>query len=110
MLLTRKSTGIGILTWISIPADIWFLNYQQRPAGLVCFYRDCDRYNKRCSWGFYLGEFDVPSGTGLLMGYLSMEYVFKVLRSGNCAARYLAIMKRALNIIINWGLKMKDGY
>ena len=52
--------------------------YQQRPVGLV-YFTEIDQNNNRCSWGFYLGETDVPPGTGLLMGYLSMEYVFTVL-------------------------------
>lgn len=52
--------------------------YLQRPVGLVNF-TEIDRNNNRCNWGFYLGETDVPSGTGMLMGYLSMEYVFTIL-------------------------------
>ena len=52
--------------------------YKQRPVGLVNF-TEIDQYNNRCNWGFYLGETDVPPGTGLLMGHLSMEYVFTVL-------------------------------
>ncbi len=49
--------------------------YLRRPVGLVSF-TEIDRNNNRCNWGFYLGETDLPQGPGLLMGYLSMEYVF----------------------------------
>ncbi len=52
--------------------------YLQRPVGLVNF-TEIDQGNNRCDWGFYLGETDVPPGTGLLMGHLGIEYAFTVL-------------------------------
>jgi UDP-4-amino-4,6-dideoxy-N-acetyl-beta-L-altrosamine N-acetyltransferase len=33
-----------------------------------------------CSWGFYLGESDLPSGMGTVMGYHSLEYAFEMLK------------------------------
>ncbi len=63
--------------------------YQQRPAGLV-YFTEINQYNNRCSWGFYLGETDVPPGTGLLMGYLSMEYVFKILNIRKLCSQILS--------------------
>lgn len=38
-----------------------------------------DRQNESCSWGFYLGERDLPRGTGLIMGCLALEYIFEQL-------------------------------
>lgn len=52
---------------------------QNRPIGLVCF-TDIDRYNQNCSWGFYLGETDVPSGSGACMEFLALEYAFEILK------------------------------
>jgi UDP-4-amino-4,6-dideoxy-N-acetyl-beta-L-altrosamine N-acetyltransferase len=63
--------------------------YRQRPVGLV-YFTEIDRNNDRCKWGFYLGETDVPSGTGLLMGCLSMEYVFSVLNIRKLCSQVLS--------------------
>lgn len=49
--------------------------FKNRPAG-ICNFTDVDKYNNRCSWGFYIGETIMPRGTGLLLGYCSLEYAF----------------------------------
>jgi len=53
--------------------------FNDRPAGLV-YFTDIDRHNNKCFWGFYLGETGLPKGTGLLMGYLGLEFVFNDLK------------------------------
>lgn len=53
--------------------------FYNKPVGLVCF-TNIDKYNNICSWGFYLGETDVPQGTGILMGYLALSWVFQELK------------------------------
>jgi len=50
-----------------------------RPVGTV-YYSDIDRMNRKCFWGFYLGEEGLPSATGLLMGILGMGYAFGTLQ------------------------------
>ncbi|MFX4261972.1 UDP-4-amino-4,6-dideoxy-N-acetyl-beta-L-altrosamine N-acetyltransferase [Pelotomaculum propionicicum] len=52
--------------------------YQENPSGLVNF-TQIDKCNSRCHWGFYLGETDVPRGSGMAMGYLALEYIFEVI-------------------------------
>jgi len=52
--------------------------YKDRPAGLT-YLTDLDRRNGTCRWGFYLGERDLPRGSGTVMGYLSVEYAFREL-------------------------------
>ena len=46
-----------------------------RPVGLSCF-TEIDRTHGTCTWGFYLGETDLPPGSGTVMGYLAMNLVF----------------------------------
>lgn len=46
-----------------------------RPVGVVNV-TDLDSQDNKCSWGFYLGETDIPKGTGLLMGYHGLEFIF----------------------------------
>jgi len=46
-----------------------------KPVGVVNI-NDIDRDHRKCSWGFYLGEQGLPKGTGLLMGYHGLQYIF----------------------------------
>ncbi|MEB3102220.1 UDP-2,4-diacetamido-2,4,6-trideoxy-beta-L-altropyranose hydrolase [Ferviditalea candida] len=46
------------------------------PAGVI-HYTNIDRRNQKCEWGFYLGDPDLPKGTGIIMGYLGVEYAFE---------------------------------
>lgn len=58
--------------------DIFFLvfYYQTHPVGIVQF-NNIDNQIKKCEWGFYIGEENVPKGTGAVMGLLGLEYIFE---------------------------------
>ena len=49
-----------------------------QPVGLV-YFNGIDSHNSKCSWGFYIGENNQPRGTGLLLGYKGLEWVFNEL-------------------------------
>lgn len=66
------------------------------PVGLSNF-TEIDWLNNRCFWGFYIGETEVPRGTGLLMGYLSMEYAFEQFKIRKVCSHVLAGNKVSLN-------------
>lgn len=66
----------------------WFKNLQadstrrtfifeenHRPLGTVNIV-DIDLKNKRCRWGFYLGEEDLKKGTGTEMAKFALDYIF----------------------------------
>lgn len=57
----------------------------QRPVGFVSF-TNISKTHNRCMWAFYLGEIDVPRGTGSSMEYFALQYVFEELqiRKLNC--------------------------
>ena len=78
--------------------------YRQRPVGVVNF-TEIDNDNNRCNWGFYLGESDVPPGTGLLMGYLSMEYVFSVLNIRKLCSQVLGNNEKSIKYHRKLGFK-----
>lgn len=50
-----------------------------RPLGTVNITR-IDESGKSCHWGFYLGEPDAPRGSGAVMGYLGLSYIFGTLK------------------------------
>lgn len=50
--------------------------YNKRPVGLV-YFNDLDSKNNMCTWGFYLGEEDIPSGIGSVMGFMALKMIFE---------------------------------
>lgn len=50
-----------------------------RPLGVVNL-NHLDWRNKRCHWGFYLGEADSPPGSGTRMAYLALLHIFEELK------------------------------
>ncbi len=56
--------------------DYRILLYRDKPAGLA----NATNFNpkqKSCYWGFYLGEPDLPKGSGMIMGILMLKHIFK---------------------------------
>ncbi len=51
---------------------------ETQPMGIVGL-TAIDKINKNCSWAFYASP-EAPRGTGSLMEYLTLEYVFGVLK------------------------------
>jgi len=83
--LSRENTAICMV-----------FEFQGRPVGVVNIVR-IDRYNNKCSWGFYLGEVDVPRGTGAALGFLALEHIFEVLGIRKLLAEALALNRRSVN-------------
>jgi UDP-4-amino-4,6-dideoxy-N-acetyl-beta-L-altrosamine N-acetyltransferase len=54
----------------------YLFEYRERPAGLVQFTR-INRNQGTCDWGFYLGNDDLPPGTGSVMGRMALEILFE---------------------------------
>lgn len=52
---------------------------QGRPIGFVSF-TNVDQKNNKCYWAFYIGEEDIPPGTGAFMEFFAIEYAFEVLK------------------------------
>ncbi len=51
-------------------------SYKDQPAGLI-YFTEINDVDSNCIWGFYLGEHDIPKGSGTVMGYLAMKYIFE---------------------------------
>ena len=59
-------------------ATYMVFEFHAKPVGLI-YFTDIDLKNSKCRWGFYLGQEDLPRGTGTAMGFLGIEYVFEKL-------------------------------
>lgn len=60
--------------------DVIYLifEYRNRPVGVINI-TSIDKRNKKCYWGFYLGERDLPGGIGAIMEFMALEYIFEKL-------------------------------
>lgn len=76
----------------------------QRPVGLVNI-SGLDEINQKCTWGFYLGEEGLPAGTGLLMGYHGLEYIFAILQIRKLSSQALAFNHRSIRYHQKLGFK-----
>ena len=70
--------------------------YLGRPAGMVNF-TGIDEANGKSQWGFYLGETDLPRGTGTVMGLLGLEYAFEILKIRKVCGEAFAFNSASLN-------------
>ncbi|EON70441.1 UDP-4-amino-4,6-dideoxy-N-acetyl-beta-L-altrosamine N-acetyltransferase [Lysinibacillus sphaericus] len=48
-----------------------------------------DEKLESCEWGFYIGDEQAPKGTGLLLGYTSLEYIFEDLKMRKICAQVI---------------------
>lgn len=53
----------------------WLFSYEGIPLGQVNVVQ-IDATNRRCAWGFFIGEESAPPGRGTLMGWLALEKIF----------------------------------
>lgn len=56
--------------------DLKIFEMNGKPLGVV-YFSDFEILEKKCKWGFYLGEPDSPKAIGRIMGYLGLEYGFE---------------------------------
>lgn len=55
--------------------EFLLFSIDDRKVGIVSFV-DINLDNQNCSWGFYVGEETTPKGTGTLMAYYALNYIF----------------------------------
>lgn len=54
------------------------LEFQGFPIGVVNA-TQIDKHNRKCFWAFYLGSTKIPLGSGAIMEFLFLEYIFNEL-------------------------------
>jgi UDP-4-amino-4,6-dideoxy-N-acetyl-beta-L-altrosamine N-acetyltransferase len=74
------------------------------PVGVVNI-SNIDFKNQRCSWGFYIGTRITPTGTGTLMGYLTLNFVFNELNMRKLCSEVLAFNQRSLRYHTRFGFE-----
>ncbi|WCK54191.1 UDP-4-amino-4,6-dideoxy-N-acetyl-beta-L-altrosamine N-acetyltransferase [Aneurinibacillus sp. Ricciae_BoGa-3] len=79
-----------------------------QPRGLVSF-SDIDYGNKNCLWGFYLGQENLPKGTGYIMGCLGLHYAFTEMKMRKVCGEVFNFNKVSINYHKKLGFK-EEGY
>jgi len=76
--------------------------HKGRPIGFVSF-TGIDRHNRRCAWGFYLGDEDAPPGSGSAMGLLALDDAFGPLSMGKLCCEVFAFNGPAIRFLKRLG-------
>jgi UDP-4-amino-4,6-dideoxy-N-acetyl-beta-L-altrosamine N-acetyltransferase len=86
----------------------WFerLRKEPDPTFLVFEYKDkligvvnvtqIDRRNGKCYWGFYVGDPEAPRGSGTILGYFGLNYIFDVLKIRKLCAEAFAFNEASI--------------
>jgi UDP-4-amino-4,6-dideoxy-N-acetyl-beta-L-altrosamine N-acetyltransferase len=80
--------------------------FNSRPIGTV-YYTDIDTVNRKCFWGFYLGEEGLPYGIGMLMGILGLEYAFVTLQIRKLCGETFAFNTRGVEFFRKLGFRQE---
>lgn len=86
----------------------FIVELMQRPIGVVSF-TDIDCKHNKCKWGFYLGETDVPRGSGTALGILGLTEAFGNLNIHKVCAEVLAFNEASLRFHRRLGFT-QEGY
>jgi UDP-4-amino-4,6-dideoxy-N-acetyl-beta-L-altrosamine N-acetyltransferase len=78
--------------------------FQHRPIGLVNT-SQIDRQNNKCFWAFYLGESNAPRGSGSIMEFLFLEYVFEKLNIRKICCEVLSFNTTTIKLHKKFGFQ-----
>jgi len=62
-----------------------------------------DYDNKKCYWGFYLGEIDAPKTSGPAMEFLALEYMFETLEMRRICCEVFAFNEPVIKLHKKFG-------
>lgn len=65
------------------------------PLGVVNF-TNIDRKNSKCDWGFYIGNINAPKGSGILMGFLALNFAFEELNIRKICAEIFSFNDKSI--------------
>ena len=73
----------------------YIFELNRTPIGVINF-TSINSLHGKCSWGFYLGETDVPHGSGSVLGILGMSEAFEHLKIRKLCAEVFAFNEKSL--------------
>lgn len=96
--------------------DVFLIfEFEGQATGIVQ-YNVVDASSREFSWGFYIGETGLPRGTGLIMGFLGLNFAFEKLNVRRLRGEVFSFNVSSINfhkrlgfIEINRSFKRKSG-
>lgn len=85
---------------------LWIFEYKKRPLGQVNI-KAIDTMHNRCTWGFYIGEENAPSGMGSAMLYLAMQEIFDRQRIRKLCSEILAFNHISIHLHEKFGFRQE---
>lgn len=86
----------------------WIISYQDEMIGVI-YLSDLDLRNKRCSWGYYIGEESGRSLGGLIPLYL-YNYIFHELKLNKVIAEVMAGNENVMKMHEMFGYRFVGRY
>ena len=83
--------------------------FQGQAIGLVSF-TDIDLKNRRCCWGFYVGQDKLQAGNGNCLGFISIEYIFESPNIRKVCSEVLDFNEKSLNLHRKLGFKQEGRF
>lgn len=75
---------------------------EECPVGLV-YFKEINWCKSSSYWGFYLGETGLPLGSGLVMGYLGIDYAFDELGLKKLCGEVLSFNQASIKFHLRFG-------
>ncbi|MBD1835587.1 UDP-4-amino-4,6-dideoxy-N-acetyl-beta-L-altrosamine N-acetyltransferase [Cyanobacteria bacterium FACHB-472] len=90
------------------PVECQIFEFKTSAVGVVNI-TQIDKINQKCYWGFYLGEVNLPRGTGSAMGYLALEHIFDNLNMHKVCSEIFTFNQESLKFHKRFGF-VEEGY
>ncbi|GAA0319205.1 GNAT family protein [Bacillus carboniphilus] len=71
--------------------------YENIPFGVINI-NQIDKTNKKCEWGFYIGNKNAPRGMGTVLGFISLNYIFDDLSMRKVNAEVLSMNEKSISL------------
>lgn len=82
---------------------------QKRPVGVVSF-TAINPAHERCTWAFYLGETDVPRGTGSAMEFLALTHAFETMHIRKLCCEVFAFNSSVIRLHEKFGFQIEGRF
>lgn len=91
--------------------DVIYLVFESkdRPLGMV-YFTEIDKKKDNAIFGFYLGETNLPRGTGAIMGILGLRYAFRELGLRKLCSETFAFNQPAVNFLKRLGFSEEGSF
>ncbi len=87
----------------------FIFQYNERPVGVASF-SIINQHDQTAFWAFYLGETDVPKGTGSVMEFLALNYAFGDLGLFKLSCEVLATNPGVVKMHKRFGFKEEGNF